>query len=121
MQREAMDMMENVNHKNKSMTGSIVAKQDTFYELCLSVVDDEAVLYYLHSNHCKEVRTPKVDIPQKIDAIDDNQKTLELNLRDNGLKPSRLRDEIKTTNVSVSSNSESITVSWQVLLNEENS
>ena len=117
--KSEMKLKENWSPRSENMTGSIVAKQDTFYELCLSVVDEEAVLYYLHSNHCKEVRTPKMDMPQTINVFDDNQKALELNLRENNEKPGTLRDEIKTTNISVSSNSESITVSWQVLLNEE--
>ena len=121
MSRKAEDKMkQNLNSKYENMTGSILAKQDTFYELCLSVVDEEAVLYYLHSNHCKEVRTPKLDIPQDRDTLGENQNVLELNLKANNVNPSSFRDDIKTTNVSVSSNSESITVSWQVLLNEEN-
>ena len=112
-----MKLDETWSPKSENLTGSIKSMQDTFYEVCLSVVDEEAVLYYLHSNHCKEIRTPKIDGEQTLDLhkIKETEDESDTIVQDS--LPS-FRDEIKTTNISVSSSSESITVSWQVLMND---
>ena len=112
-----LDLKENWSPKSENLTGSVQSEQDTFYELCLSVVDEEAVLYYLHSNHCKEVRTPKLNRPQAIDLFKPDKKAQSIIESQNSIYS--YQDHIRTENVSVTSNANSITVSWQVLLNED--
>ena len=94
---------ENWSPKSENLTGMVKMMPDTFYEICLSVVDEEAILYYIHSNHCAEIRTPKVYVPPplKTDLATTPSAVIQLN---------SYHDKIQTTNISVASTNDSITV-----------
>ena len=90
--------------KSDNFTGLLNAQGDTFYEICLSVVDSSELLYYLHINHCVELRTPEL-------RTEKHEMPTTAVIPTQG--PASL---VKTTFVNVSAESRSITVAWKVQL-----
>ena len=77
-------------------------KPDTYYEICLAVIDHSTV-YYIHRNHCREVRT------QRAAPISSNKSALR-----NSLTSSVSTGTSSISNLTYIPGSDTITITWNV-------